>query len=363
MPKKVSEITSGQSNERSSDGGALADVSTRTWRVILNSPTEAYDIQQTIDVYIGDPHPVNTGVPCVSISEKAEGESRVVRIVTATYRTTPGSDPGGGGGATDPRLEEPELRPFQWSVACQLMELPHTENALDVNGPGGDSGQTLTGLGPARNPNGDLFEGMTKLVPIVNIRGEKLLLNLPVADLDKVGYINSVAISFFGWFIGKHACMFRGLDCQPVVEPGTRANPEPWRGYRCVYEFAVKTLTDESKWNVRIPLTGFNIKNDGLGNAVVDTGGLSLELTDAGRIKDWPANPTYAAGTQGQKMRANILINHPEGGASQRPSAQPVALNDDGTPRKIDQNNKVIIKEFRVQEVMDFKDDFAAFGL
>jgi hypothetical protein len=361
MPKKVSEITSGQSNERSSDGGALADTSVRTWRVILNSPTETYNIQQQIDVFIGDPHPVNTGVPCVSISEKAEGDSRVVRIVTATYRTTPGSDPQGN--STDPRLEPPDVRPFQWSVVCQLMEIPHTEDALDIDGPDGDSGQSLVGLGAAVNPNGDLFEGMTKLVPIVNIRGEKLLENLPVGDLDKVGHINNEAFNFFGWFIDKHACLFRSLDCQPIVEPGTRNNPQPWRGYRCVYEFAVKTIGADATWNVRIPLAGFNIKNDRLGAADVDTGALSLELTDGGRIKNWPANPAYAVGTQGRKMRANILINHPEGGASQRPSAQPVALNNDGTPRKIDDNHEVIIKEFRVQEAMNFRDDFAAFGL
>jgi hypothetical protein len=122
MPKLVKEITSGNENSRSVDGGQVADVSVRSWRVILNSPSEAYDVQQAIGVYIGDTHPVNTSLPCVSISEKVEGDSRVVRIVTANYRTTPGADPG-----NDPNKQPPDIRPAQYSISSSLIEVPATE--------------------------------------------------------------------------------------------------------------------------------------------------------------------------------------------------------------------------------------------
>jgi hypothetical protein len=347
MTKKVSEITSGQSNERTVDGGKQADVSVRTWRVILDSPSEPYDIQQAIDVYIGDPHPVNTGLPCVSIGERAEGDSRVVRIVTATYRTTPGSDPESG----DPNLIEPTLRPANYSISCALMEVPVTQHL-----PGEDGGTLLDG--PPRNPIGDMYEGLFKSIPIVTIRIEQFeaVEAAPTGNIDFVGTINDAPITFVGYPIAKHGCMFRSLEIRPHVETwGTQTR----RGFMVAYEFVVRT--DESKWNVRIPQAGFNIKNARLGDADVDTGALSLELTDGGRIKDWP-DPDYAVATQDRKMRANILIAHPEGGASQRPSAQPVALNDDGTPRKVEDGREVIIKTFQVQPEATFGDNFFIFG-
>jgi hypothetical protein len=361
MPKLVKEITDGGENGRSADGGQLADVSVRTWRVILNSPSEAYNIQREIDVYIGDPHPVNTGVPCVSINEKAEGSSRVVRIVTATYRTTPGSDPQGGGDQRDPKLDPPEERPFQWSVSCQLMEVPATDAIRldDANNP--DQGQTIDGLGLPKQPSDDPVDGLMRLIPIINIRGERRLGNIPVNDLDRVGLINDPDFNFFGWAIAKHKCIFRSLEVQPVVEPARRNDEVPWRGYNCVYEFCVKT--GNTSWDIIYPLTSFNIKNDGLGDAEVDEGALSLELTDGGQIKNWQNGHTYATGTQGRKMRANVLIAHLDGGASQRPSAQPVALNENGTPRKLSDDLKVLTRAVRVQGVGNFGDNFANFGL
>lgn len=360
MPKLVKEITEGGENGRSADGGQLADVSVRTWRVILNSPNETYNIQQEVDVYIGDPHPVNTGVPCVSITEKAEGASRVVRIVTATYRTTPGSDPDGEN-STDPNLDPPDARPFQWSVSCQLMEVPATDAIRIDDAQNPDQGQTIDGLGLPKQPSDDPVDGLMRLIPIINIRGEKRLEAIPVNDLDRVGLINGEDIAFFGWNIAKHRCIFRSLEVQPVVEPGRRNDQQPWRGYNCVYEFCVKT--GNTSWDITFPLAAFNIKNNGLGDADVDESALTLELTDGGKIKNWPNGHTYAVGTQNCKVRANVLIAHFDGGASQRPSAQPVALNENGTPRKLTDDRKVLTRTVRVQGVGNFGNNFANFGL
>jgi len=122
VPKLVSEITSGGSTERSAEGGAVADTSVRNWRIVLSSPSESYNIQQAIGVRIGDPHPVNTNLPCVSFSERAEGDSRVVRLVTATYKSTPGGDP-----QEDPNKQAPDIRPAQYSISSALIEVPATE--------------------------------------------------------------------------------------------------------------------------------------------------------------------------------------------------------------------------------------------
>jgi hypothetical protein len=121
MPKLVREIASGSENSRSLENSQTADVSVRTFRVILDSASEAYDVQEAVGVYIGDVHPVNSNLPCVSISEKAEGDSRVVRIVTVNYRTSPGADPG-----SDPNKQPPDIRPAQFAISSSLMEVPAT---------------------------------------------------------------------------------------------------------------------------------------------------------------------------------------------------------------------------------------------
>lgn len=362
MPKLVKEVTSGQSNERSSENGSLADVSVRTWRIVLDSPSEAYDIQKEVGVYIGDPHPVNTTLPCVSIGERAEGDSRVVRIVTATYRTTVGNPDNPEG--RDVKLDPPEVRPANYSITSQLMEVP-VDDCLNVNGdandPNFDQGQTLTGQNPPKNPLGDPIDGLFKSIPIIIIRIEQFVKAdaAPVGQLEHVGAINADDIAFVGFPIQKHAAMLRSLDIKPHVE--SWRNEQPRRGFMCTYEFCVKTRPHV--WNIKFPLTGFNIKNAGLNQADVDKGALTLELTDSGKIKDWPANPQLAAGLADAKVRANVLIAHHDGGASQRPSAQPVALKEDGTPLKVSKDTPPIIREIRVQPAIPFQNNFAAFGI
>jgi hypothetical protein len=314
------------------------------FRVILSSPNESYNIQEAVGVFIGDPHPVNTGVPCVSVSDRADGESRVVRIVTASYKTTAGGDP-----AQDPKLQEPELRVAKWSIDSSLAEVPVPEW-----GPA-DEGGTLfeKPLNPAKDP----IEGIFKSIPIVKYSFEQFESRLPSGNVFSVGFINEDDFNFLGIPIAKHACMLRNVGVRPHIESWGQ---QIRRGYMVTYEFAERT--DTSGWNIIYPLSGFNCINKGLGNADVEQGALTLELTDAGRIKDWPT-PQLAIGTQGRKVRANILIAHFEGGAAQRPSAQPVPLNTDGSPRANSAEPPVITKEYRVQGETTFGVDFKSFGI
>jgi len=342
VPRLVKELTQGAASERSSQGESTADAVTRVFRVILESPEESYNIQEAIGVFVGDPHPVNTGVPCVSISDRADGESRVVRIVTASYKTTAGGD-------QDPKLQEPEIRIAKWSIDSAIAEVPVTEWGL------ADEGGTLfeKPLNPAKDP----IEGIFKSIPIVKYSFEQFESDLPRANLFSVGMINADDFNFLGIFIAKHSCMLRNVGVRPHVESWGR---QIRRGYMVTYEFAERT--DRSGWNIIYPLSGFNCINKGLGNANVEQGALTLELTDAGRIKDWPT-PQLAIGTQDRKVRANILIAHFEGGAAQRPSAQPVPLNTDGSPRANSADPAVLTLEYRIQGEMIFGNDFASFGI
>jgi len=101
MPKMVSELAQGNAFGRSSDGGGAADNATRKFKVLLNSPNEAWDIFAAIGVNIGDLYSASNPIPCVSVEATHDGDSRVVCIVTAQYRSSAGAAPG----APDPKSQ------------------------------------------------------------------------------------------------------------------------------------------------------------------------------------------------------------------------------------------------------------------
>jgi hypothetical protein len=349
--KSVAEITSGGSNERSVDGGQLADVSVRNWRVILESPSAAYDIQEAIQVWIGDRHPTNTNLPCVSISEKTEGESRVVRVVTATYRTTPGADP-----ENDPNTQPPDIRPATYSITSSLMEVPVTKWRL----------ATSVGLAthtPPVNPVKDRYDGVSMLVPIISIAIEQFD-SYPARRLEDAGKVNADDFTFLGLEIAKYTCMLRNIAVRPVVESfGRDPAQATYRGFMRTFEFSIKT---NGGWFIDQLLEGFNIRNDGLGRADVDQGALNLEILNE-KIKGWPNAPELAADTQGKKMRARVLISGQGGAVVQRPSAQPVALNRDGTPRNVENppngEDAVLTDRYITQDVVTFGNNFVNMGI
>lgn len=358
MPKLVKEITAGGSNERSVDGGQVADISVRNWRIILNAPNEAYDIQQAIDVHIGDTHPVNTALPCVSISEKAEGESRVVRLVTATYRTTPGTDPN-----NDPNKQPPDIRPAQYSISSSLIEVPATQwrklgqlwQPDNPNQPFGN-GQWVENLAApvdAVNPVGDRYDGVSKLVPIISIQIEQFD-NFPTRRLDDAGKVNNDNFQFLGLPIGKFSCMLRSVSVRPHVETHGVAT---YRGFMRTFEFAIKT---SGGWLIEQILEGFNIKNANLNGANVDNEALMLEHEE-GKVKD----PIELAANfpNGKKCRAAVPIHFPGGGWCQRPSAQPVALNEDGTPRILTADPPVLRHKYLTQGDTAFGNNFVNLGV
>ena len=361
MPRMVSELSQGTAFSRSADGGGLADTATRTWKIITTSPSESFDISTAIGVTIGDTLSSFNPIPCVSIDVKADGESRLVRIVTAQYRSSPGAAPN----APDPKTQPPAVRPAMYSMSTSLTEIAAWGGSVVT----GSSGSAWT---PALNPVGDLIDGITRLEPVVTINIDQYSSSDMSQLLAYCGYVNSDAFTFSSLSVAQHCCMLQSISTNPVVE---QFGDNTFRGFKITFGFAVRahwTITRNGfraiGWDIAVPQTGFSIKNTGLGRSDVDQLALVLAQKDAKVAK--PA--TLANGTAGFKVRAQVPV--PTGGSptadtfgyAQRPSAQPVALNDDGTPRNLDNfavAQKVLINQICIQPEMAFGNNFSYFGI
>jgi hypothetical protein len=363
MPKLVSELAQGLAFSRSSEGGSDAYQATRKWRVLLASPSENWDIAAAVGLNIGDPYSASNRIPCVSLDVAADGESRLVRIVTAQFRSSPGI------GSTDPGTQSPTLRPALYSMTTSLTEIAAWGGA-PVSG--GESGAWI----PAVNPVGDLVDGVTRLEPVVNINIDQYSYSDMSQLLAYCGYVNSDIFTFSNLSVGIHCCMLQSISSQAIVE---QFGDTTFRGFKVSFGFAVRahwTLTREGfqaiGWDMAVPQTGFNIINTGIGRNDVDQRALALQHSDLKVMKLAGGQLVIADGTEGTKVRAMVTVpsaDKPDAGTygyTQRPAAQPVALNDDGTPRNADafpMSQKVLINRVCIQPEMDFGNNFANFGI
>jgi len=364
MPKMVSELAQGKSFSRSADGGSLADQATRTWRILLNSPNESFVISQAIGVNIGDPLGSANPIPCVSLDVKADGDSRLVRIVTAHYRTSAGI------GNTDPGRQTPAQRPALYSMTTSLTEIAAWGGSPVIGG-------SSAGWTPAVNPAGDLVDGITRLEPVVNINVDQYSYSDMSQLLAYCGYVNSDSFVFSNLSVGVHCCMLQSISSNPVVE---QFGDTTFRGFKVTFGFAVRshwTITRQGfqaiGWDMAVPQTGFNIRNTGIGRPDVDQKALALQHTEGGKVMKLAGGQLVIAdGTAGSKVRAMVTVPAGERetatsyGYTQRPAAQPVALNDDGTPRNADNfstADKVLINRICIQPEMAFGRNFSNFGI
>lgn len=329
----VSQLAQGNAFSRSADGGALADTATRSWKVILNSPDESWDIGGTVGVQIGDPYSDSNPIPCVSIEGRADGESRLVRIVTAQYRTQVGDD----GGGQDPGTASPEVRPANFSTSTTLYEMPayiwRRNNQWE----------------PAVNPVGDRLDGVTKFEPITTIRITQFSATPGTVFSGYCGYVNSETMSLGGYMTcAPRTVMFRGVEATPHVESfGNMV----YRGFMNSYEFAYRANRSEAPgasgdygWDLAIPVTGFNCKAFTPNFVGVTNDNYAVPLKRDGDYGPLVQPLALQDGVSaGDKVRAMVRIAGPEKNALQQPSAQPIALNEDGTPRSENANPKVII--------------------
>jgi hypothetical protein len=362
MPRLVSELAQGNAFGRSSDGGGAADHATRKFKVILNAPSENWDIFTTVGVNIGDLYSAANPIPCVSVEAVHDGDSRVVCIVTAEYRSSPGADPT----APDPKSQDPQVRPAMYSMTTSLTEIA-AWSGKKVEG--GSSGSWAAAV----NPVGDMYDGVTRLEPVVNINIEQYSYSDQSSQLGYTGYVNSDPFQFSGLSVGVHCCMLQSVASNPVVE---QFNGVTFRGFKVTFGFAVRShwaLTYEGfqaiGWDIALPQTGINIRNTGFGRNDVDQKALTLQHKE-GKVEMNAGGTTpvgLATGTANAKMRGSVAIAAFEsGGYLQRPCAQPIALNDDGTPRNVDvfsNAQKVIINRVCLQPEMAFGNNFSNFGI
>ena len=348
MPVKVvNEITSGTSATLAIDASGGSGSSTglrfqRVWKIVYQNPNDIIndDVRVHIGTTVGQAHPLNPFCACDSIDVKPDGDSRHVFIVTATYSSkalslqTGGYEPDGGGNA-DPRTQPPEARKANWSTDTSAIEAPswHWKPISPAEAPG------VGAWGMAKNPVGDMYDGVMTMQPIVTIKVEQTQANDPNVFAMYVGQVNTNAFRIGALQCSERSVMLKGISATPHAEiVGNRG----WRGWKANYEFVYKPgfnsyLNAFLGWDVAIPVSGFNVKNVAGATAdnTVEKGSLALKLTKLGTIDPNLAGAVIQPTLVGENSRAAVLISAPDGKDAQRPSAQPVALNWDGTPRKL----------------------------
>jgi hypothetical protein len=355
MAKMVSEVTSGVQYDFSAEEGQIAASTTRVFKILKSSAGEYTNISSECGIQVGNAHPTEQDMYCVSYSAQYDGDSRMVIIATFNYRASPGL----GGSQQDRKQDPPDVRPANWAVSTSLQEVP-AYVWKPITGPG--AGQ----VGPCVNPVGDMYEGVTRLEPIVTISVEQYESSDPTRHSLFAGYVNSNPIQLGSLSMFPRSCMFRGVQSQPVVE---QWGETIYRGWKASYEFAFRVnwvgepVNQRIGWDVLQPQSGFNVlawtptaPNGSQAANNRDDFGQPLE-PDNFRIKIPVALPEGIS--TGDKVRAHIRVASGEGGVSQRPSAQPIALNNDGAARSPVAQPKVLVYRYQVQNDIDF----SQFGL
>lgn len=362
---RAAEITSGVQYQFSNEAGAVAASTTRVFRILKASAGEYVNLFSLCGINIGDQHPSELGLYCASVNAQYEGDSRMVVQATFNYRTTPIDDGGGGGGGSDAGQFTPDVRPPTYSISTSLYEAPlYSWYVMS----GADNGNTQ----PPVNSAGDLYEGISKLVPITNVT-YKFFDIIDVSGFQiHAGKINDAPVTFRA--LGncdRHTVMFRGAQSSPTT---TQYGNAYWSGFDNTFEFSYRPnavtdfridgtpFTGTIGWDVLVPQTGLNV----LAHAPTPPNG--SEMTGANK-NDFGQPLKSASGkiatpvalpdgvNAGRKMRACVnFIDIEDNGQLQRPSAMPIPLNNDGTARS--PSLLPLVHRYRVQEELDFNATF-----
>jgi hypothetical protein len=350
MPKMVTELAQGNGFSRSADGGQLADQATRVFKVLLNAPNEQWLIDEAVGVSIGDTYSTQNPIPCVSLEARADGESRLVRIVTVQYRSNAGGDEGAGG--QDPGTQAPDVRPANFSTSTSLYEAPAYEWREWPVGPGFLAG----GWEAVANANGDPIDGVSRMESITTIRVTQFAPTPGTVHAQHCGKINSEEMNLRSYMTcDPHTVLFRGVEAAPHVES---FGPAIYYGFMNSYEFAYRpnyvTQHGQCGWDATPLHTGFNVKafDPAAPRADQDPYSQPLKFVDYKLVEPLALPDRIAVGDRGVRAMVKI-VNMETGAISQQPSAQPVALNEDGTARKMDTGRPPIILRRQVQQEID----------
>jgi hypothetical protein len=343
--REVKEVAAGAQFSRSSENGRVADSGTRAFKILMDYPGEVIDLQQTCNVYIGSPHPFNPQIFCTSFDARFDGESRMVILCTFQYASAASSD-----STQDNREKAPDIRPANYTTGTAVFELPARSWKPIENDTATEDGTPGSERVSAKNPAGDFYDGVNYMAYMMTVSVEQYVPDDPTLHMEYVGKVNSDELSLGTLIIKPRTLMLRGITMRPTVESwGDRV----YRGWVAAYEFAYRNNT----WDMRIPQTGFNVKAFLPANAGQERDVYGQPLKHiSGKIATPLALPD---GIQdGEKVRAMVKVfDYESGGTSQLPSAQPIALNDDGTPRL--PSLDPIVKRFCPYDLIDMKSTLA----
>lgn len=353
---RVAEIAPGVQYQFSAEELQVAASTTRVFRILKGDPNEYVAVATLCGISVGQEHPQEAGLYCASYSAQYEGDSRMVILATFNYRTTPGGGAAGG----DRNQNPPDVRPANWSTSSSLQEVP-AYIWKPVTGPGAGSWRACY------NPAGDMYEGITKLEPIVTISVEQFETADPTRHQLYAGYVNTQPIQLGSLSMFPRSCMFRGVQTAPAVE---HWGNNTFRGWRASYEFAFRVnwmgepFDTAIGWDIAVPQSGFNVK---AWTPLAPNGSqVANNRDDFGqplRHENYQIRIPVALPegiSVGEKVRAHVRVFEGENGkVTQRPSAQPIALNDDGAARSPVASPPVLVYRYQVQNDIDF----SLFGL
>lgn len=370
MPKKTQEISSGSQFSRSSNEGQLADSQTRSFRIVLIEPGEFLDFQRECGVSIGDQHPANANLYCVSFDARFEGDSRMVVAVTFNYQST--ASQANSSHNQDPKQQPPDVRPCDWTTSTSLVEAPRATWARR------NTVRTWAPEEPAVNPAGDMYDGVTALTPITTISVTQFQNTDPTTHIKYTGSVNEDTVTLGNLQMEPGTVLFQGLSSQPVVESWGGGL---FRGWTTTFEFAYKQNKTkviiggveqdvEIGWDIALPVTGFNVRAFDPDLAVGDEDVFAQPLKHgdkddpqfSGRIINPSELPDGVFPFD--RVRAMVKVfSYDGGGASQLPSAQPVPLKLNGRPLQThDANgnlvNRPLVFAYRVQPAINFANTF-----
>jgi hypothetical protein len=342
MPKVVSEVTQGVSYTFTGDNPQNAVQTTRTFKIVKNSPSEYINIQQVCNVFVGTPHPVEGGLWCSSLNAQYDGDSRMVIVVTFNYDSVPTQ------GGQPPQA--PPVREANWSISTSLIEVP-AYVWKPITGP--NAGQER----PIINPVGDLYEGVTRLEALVTISVTQFEEIDPTRHCLFAGVVNENPLQIGSLVCPPRSVMFRGVQTSPAIET---FGGQQYSGWTANYEFAYRRnyvgapVDDAIGWDWAQPVSGFNVRAFTPTAAFPDDDAFGQPLKHAdGKVVTPLALPDNVVA--GEKVRACVKIfEREDGGVTQRPSAQPVALNDSGRPRKDTATPAVNVYRYQVQPEVNF---------
>jgi hypothetical protein len=343
MPKLVSEVTQGVSYTFNGTDPQNPVQTTRTFKIIKNSPSENIDIQQVCGVFVGNPHPVEPGLYCSSLNAQYDGDSRMYIVVTFNYDTVPTQ------GGQPPQA--PPVREANWSISTSLIEVP-AYVWKPITGP--NAGQER----PIINPVGDLYEGVTRLEALVTISVTQFEEIDPTRHCLFAGAVNQNPLKIGSLSCPPRSVMFRGVQTTPAVETFGGAQ---YSGWTANYEFAYRRnyvgapVDAAIGWDWAQPVSGFNVK------AITPVGPISGDIDVYGQplkhLSSKVTTPLALPDTVNvnDKVRACVRIfERDDGGITQRPSAQPIALTNEGYPRSDTATPPVLVYRYQVQPDVDF---------